>query len=269
MTISSCGFLRGVLLFLGVILSCPVIPQRIEPEDLEYRGAFRLPDGPPNIGWEWNSWASALAFYPEGDSNGPDDGYPGSLFGVGHDHNQYVSEITIPVPVISSEKSVQDLNTAETLQDFQNISGDLFSDMEMPRVGLACLPPQGIQTTAKLYFAWAPHLDEGATNPSHGWCELDLSEPQPQGPWRIGNYWNYVTGDYMFEIPVEWASMHTPGMLLGTGRFRDGGQGALGPSLFAVAPWNEGNPPPSNSTIPAQPLILYDSVYEENPNAMD
>ncbi len=210
-----------------------------------------------------------MAYYPTGDPDGPADGYPGSIFGVGHDHTQYVSEISIPVPVDSTGKDVSDLDTAETLQDFHDIRGGLFGYMEMPRVGLAYLPPQGEQTTGKLYFAWTPHLDEGATNPSHGWCELNLSDPQPDGIWRIGDYWNYVTGDYLFAIPQAWADSYTPGQYLATGRFRDGGQGAEGPSLFAYGPWNEGNPPISGTVLSATPLLLYGDAYEENPPTMN
>ncbi|MBU0702665.1 MAG: hypothetical protein KKC18_02220, partial [Chloroflexi bacterium] len=60
----------------------------IQPADLVYLGAFRLPDTPgtpDNVGWEWSNWASAMTYYPDGDPDGPDDGYPGSIFGVGHD----------------------------------------------------------------------------------------------------------------------------------------------------------------------------------------
>lgn len=262
---------RIVWIILIISLAVPCTARGIQPEDLEYQGAFRLPDSPSapdNVGWAWNGWASALTFFPDGDPDGPDDGTPGSLFGVGHDHTQYVSEISIPVPMISPSKNLEDLNTAETLQAFRDIQGGLFGYMEMPRVGLAYLEPQAGQTTGKLYFAWAPHLDEGGTRASHGWCETDLSDPRPAGPWRIGEYWNYVTGDYIFPVPKEWADAHTPGNRLITGRFRDGGQGAMGPSLFAIAPWNAGNPPASGATIPAIPLLLYGNVYEDNPPSM-
>jgi hypothetical protein len=237
--------------------------QLIQPTDLAYLGAFRLPDvpGDDEHSWKWSNWASAMAYFPQGDPAGPADGYPGSIFGVGHDQTQYISEVSIPIPLISAGKSVDDLNMATTLQDFHDIRGDLFGEMEMPRVGLAYLSPRGEQITGKLYFAWAPHLDEGATNPSHGWAELDLAHPNPAGPWRIGDYWNYITGDYLFAIPQTWADANTPGMYLATGRFRDGGQGAQGPSLFAYGPWNAGNPPSQGSTLPAVPLLLYGDVY--------
>ena len=242
----------------------------IQPSDLTYLGAFRLPDdAPEEIGWAWSNWSSGLAYYPEGDPGGGTDGFPGSLFGVGHDWNQYVSEISIPAPVDSPAKNLDDLNTAVTLQPFADIRGGLFGEMEMPRVGLAYLPPMGEQTSGKLYFAWAPHLDEGATNPSHGWSELTLENPQPAGAWRIGDYVNYVTGDYLFPIPQGWADAYLGGMSLGTGRYRDGGQGAQGPSIFAIAPWQSGNPPPAGATLPAIPLLLYQDVTVENGVTLD
>jgi len=262
-----------ILVLLSVTLTpFPCRAQLIRPDDLVYMGAFRLPDSPgtpENVGWEWSIWTSAAAYYPEGDPDGPDDGFPGSIFAVGHDQTQYVSEVSIPVPVISPDKNLDELNTARTLQSFADIRGGLFDEMEMPRVGLAYLPPQGAQTTGKLYFAWAPHLDEGATNPSHGWCELTLSDPRSAGAWRIGDYWNYVTGDYLFDIPRSWADTYASGRYLATGRFRDGGQGAQGPSLFAVAPWEEGNPPAAGSTLPATPLLLYTAVTDEEQHRVE
>ena len=50
---------------------------------------------------------------------------------------------------------------------------------------------------------------------------------------------------------------------LATGRFRDGGQGSMGPTLFAIGPWNQGNPPSPGTTIPAIPLLQYSSIYSE------
>ncbi|MBN1200942.1 MAG: hypothetical protein JXJ20_03705 [Anaerolineae bacterium] len=273
------------LLFLIAIISLvsmigcpqPTLAQspenRIQPGDLTYLGAFRLPDSPgmpDDVNWTWNGWSSGMAYYPDGDPGGPADGYPGSLFGVGHDWTQYISEITIPAPVISAGKDADDLNTAQTLQPFTNIRDEVFdlgTYWELPRVGLAYLPPHGAQTTGKLYFSWAGH-DPGSsedTGPTHGWSELDLSDPQAAGPWRVGGYVKYVTSDYMFDIPAAWADAYTPGMYLATGRYREGGQGSMGPSLFALGPWNDGNPPPANSTLTAIPLLLYGNVTDGNP----
>ncbi len=241
----------------------------IQPADLSYLGAFRLPaDAPDEIGWKWSG--EALTYYPAGDPAGPDDGFPGSLFGSGHNWNQYVSEVSIPAPLISPGKNPADLNTAVTLQPFQDIRDNVLDwNLEQPRMGLAYLPPQGEQEEGKLYFCWAQHQDEMAANPSHGWAGLDLAHPQTAGLWRVGEYRNYVTSDYLFDIPPEWAAAYTPGLLLATGRYRDGGQGSLGPSLFAIGPWNAGNPPPPGTTLPAVPLLLYGNIYEEGAPAMD
>ena len=241
--------------------STTVVPAGlIQPADLVYQGALRLPDGPSEIGWEWSG--AAMAYYPGGDPSGPADGYPGSLFGTGHNWNQYVSEISIPVPVNSPSKNVNELNTATTLQNFHNIRGSLFDhlDFELPRAGLEYLPKQGNQTTGKLHFCWGQHMQQYEVSPSHGWCELDLSNPQSAGAWYIDGQMNMVTNDYLFAIPQAWADANTPGMYLATGRFQDGGQGARGPSLFAYGPWNEGNPPVPGSTLSAVPLLLYTDV---------
>ena len=237
--------------------------------DRAYEGAFRLPDLPDAAeGYDWRWSGSAMAYYPEGDPGGADDGYPGSLFATGHDWNQWVAEISIPAPVVPAGGDLGALNTATMLQPFHDVRSDLyagrFEAWEIPRAGLAYLPPQGEQRSGKLAFCWGVHLQEGDSGPTHGWCELNLADPQPAGPWRVGDYPNYVTSDYMLPIPTEWADVHTPGMRLATGRFRDGGQGALGPSLIAVGPV----PPVSGSTLVAVPLLLYGSVYEENPPAM-
>ncbi len=246
--------------------SMPIPAALIQPDDLAYVGAFRLPDGPEEIGWAWSG--EALAYYPDGDPGGPADGFPGSLFGTGHNWNQWVSEISIPVPIDSPGKDVNDLNTATTVQDFHNIRGNLFDhlDFEMPRAGLEFLPRQGDQETDKLHFCWGQHLQEEGQVVSHGWSDLDLSAPQLAGAWSLGGYANYSTNDYLFAIPQAWADAYIPGMLLATGRFRDGGWGGQGPSLFAYGPWNEGNPPAPGSRLQAVPLLLYDSSLVETPN---
>ncbi len=240
----------------------------LQPSDLLYIGAFRLPDAPgtpDNVNWEWSNWAGAATCYPDGDPGGANDGYPGSIFGVGHDQTQYVSEISIPVPRKSASKNVNELNTAGVLQDFHDIKGGLFGYIEMPRVGLEYLGPQGAQTSGKLHFSWAQHLDEGNTGPTHGWCELNLANPQSKGVWRIGGRTNYVTADYMFEIPASWANVYTPGYRLATGRYRDGGQDAQGPAVFTYGPWNQGNPPAAGTTLTTKPLLLYDNILDPLP----
>src|SRR3989339_46672 len=153
----------------------------IQPSDLVYQGAFRLPGGSNGTSWLYGGTAST--YYPKGDPSGANDGYPGSLFATGHEWEQQVSEISIPAPVNS--RNVNNLNTATTIQPFSNIRGNMFGSFEMPRVGLSYLSKQGSQTSDKLYFCWGEHLDEGNYGGSHGWSELTLSSPNSKGPWRI------------------------------------------------------------------------------------
>ena len=239
----------------------------IYPENFVYRGAFRLPSDPEGLGWEYGG--GALAYYPNGDPTSTDD-YPGSLFATGHAYHQYVGEIAIPEPVISPTKNVEDLPTATILQDFQDIRGGLydFENFEIPRVGLAYLTAQGEQTSDKLYFAWGQHYEDTLV-PSHGWAEIDLSNPQTAGLWYIGDYRNYSIDDYIFPIDPLWADANTPNMLLVTGRFRDGGWSGQGPSLFAYAPWLDGNPPVPNTHLTTIPLLLYGSTLDASTLMMD
>ncbi|MBI5725947.1 MAG: hypothetical protein HZA50_18450 [Planctomycetes bacterium] len=240
---------------------------RIQPADLVYVGAFRLPDGAEEYAWGWSG--QALAFRADGDPKGDDDGHGGSLFGSGHNHHQWISEITIPKPVVSKNKKPDDLPVAKTLQPFTDIRGNLFAEeMEQPRCGLAILTPQGEQKSAKLYFCFAQHMDEEGASPRHGWCELDMSKPNPAGLWKIGDLRNYLTCDYMCPLPKAWADANTGGCRLATGRFREGGQAGQGPALFAVAPWKEGDPPAKGAALKAVTLLRYSAVTDEQQHNM-
>jgi hypothetical protein len=218
------------------------------PDDLEYLGVFRLPEASGGSNWEYSG--QGLTYYPDGDPDSPDDGFPGSLFGFGHDHHVQVSEISIPVPVIS--KNLDDLNTAVTLQPFADISGGLFNpeEMDLPVADLAYLPPQADGETGKLHFTFGQHFQD--FEPSHGWAELDLSNPRPAGPWVFDGYTNYVSNDYLFDIPPDWTAAYAPGQPLATGRFREGVWGGYGPTLFAYSP------PADDTTVTSiTPLLLY------------
>jgi hypothetical protein len=196
----------------------------ITPDDLVYIGAFRLPEDGGASTWEYSG--QALAFNAAGDAGGTSDGFPGSLFGVGHDHQMQVSEINIPVPVNS--RNLASLNTAETLQSFQDISnGHINENLSLPVVGLEVIGNQ-------LFFCYGQHMQE--FEPSHGISSLDLNKPQTQGPWVLEGISNYTSNDYLFSIPEEWAAAYTPGNTLATGRFREGVWAGLGPALYAINP---------------------------------
>ena len=237
----------------------------VNPADLEYIGAFRLPGGedrPQTFAYGGN----AMTFNADGDSGGAQDGFPGSLFIMGHDRIPYgevpdgnqVAEIAIPVPVIS--RNMEDLNTAEFLQEFANVLAGYFTDMEeIPKVGMQYLNRP--ETGPKIHIAWGQHL-QPPDIASHGWFNPDLSNPDFQGTWFIGNQDLYSVNGYMFDIPAAWADLYTGGRYLATGRMRDGGQGGMGPALFAYRPWQEdGSPPSSGTRLEEVTLLLYENAY--------
>ena len=77
---------------LVLLEASPVVSQTsIQPTDIQYLGAFRLPEGTNGTGWYYGG--NALAYFPDGDPSGPGDGYPGSLFGTGNQAELYVSEV--------------------------------------------------------------------------------------------------------------------------------------------------------------------------------
>jgi len=241
----------------------PYPTELLMPGDLVYRGAFRLPGPSNNSSWEYSG--AGATYYPGGDAASPDDGFPGSIFALGHDWHMYVSEISIPIPIDSPGKNPADLNRAQTLQGFKNVRagvGQLENLQEIVRVGIEYLPKQPGQEQDLLYLCWGAHFQEDQEHvASHMSCNLNLGNSQ--GAWWVGERSLYSVNDYLFEIPESWTATNTPGKRLATGRFRDGGWSGQGPSIFAIGPWNHGDPPEPGTILDEVPLLLYSSSYSE------
>ena len=213
--------------------------QLVQPSDLVYQGAFRLPGEdvrPATFAYGGN----AMTFNPNGDPPGSDDGFPGSLFVTGHDRLAYgelpdgsqVAEISIPVPVISV--NLADLNQAGFLQEFHDVAEGFFRELEeIPRIGMEYLDTPA--TGAKIHLAWGQHMPPDQPVASHAWFDPNLSASNMQGTWFIGHQPTNSVNGYIFEIPASWADEHTGGRYLATGRFRDGGWGD-GTGAFRLPP---------------------------------
>jgi len=228
----------------------------IQPANLEYLGAFRLPYEDGSSSWDYSG--RGLTYCPSGDPAGAADGFPGSLFGVGFDQQNFVSEISIPAPVIS--RNLEELNTAGTLQPFADITLGMFGEGDLPRLGVEYLPPLYGSQEGRLYFVHGQHFQD--ITPSHGSSSLDLADPRPEGPWIFDGYSTYATSDYIFEIPPEW-SAYLPGEPpLASGRFREGVWSGLGPALFAFTPLVEGQIPAANTTLTEITALLLYGVQE-------
>jgi hypothetical protein len=235
----------------------------ISPDDLVYCGAFRLPRG-GKVPACWGYGGSALAYYEGGDPDGPNDGYPGSLFGTGHPYGVMISEVAIPEPVISKTKDLKALNTARTFQPFAKVDKDLTGGDGKPSKlgirGLEYLPAQADEQKGRLYFGKATHFAGRTIRPNHGWCEIDLARHNSAGLWKIGGLTDMRSGSYLFEIPRAWADKHVGGRTLATGRSRWGQGCGDGPHLYAIAPWQDGRdgkPPAPGARLKHATLLDY------------
>jgi hypothetical protein len=241
---------------------------RVAPSDLEYLGAFRLPDGGERpLTFEYGG--NAMTFRPGGDPGGPADGFPGSLFVSGHDRMAYgelpdgsrVAEIDIPAPVVS--RDVEALPAARLLQPLVDVTGGLFAGIdEIPRLGMQYLDRP--ETGPLVHLAWGEHLPPLPDRPTHAWFRPDLSAPDPRGAWFLEGLSPYAVNGYMLEIPEGWASSHASGRVLGTGRYRDGGLAGMGPALYAYRPWLDaaGTPAAAGASLPATTLLQYASTLD-------
>src|SRR5258705_2500978 len=73
----------------------------IDPTAITYLGAFRVPDTDDGSYGTFNYSNAAIAYYPNGDSTGATDGFPGSVFINGHPYASKVAELAIPAPSTS------------------------------------------------------------------------------------------------------------------------------------------------------------------------
>ena len=228
----------------------------VQPGDLTYLGAFRLPGGDdPPLTFAYGG--NAMTYNPDNNT----------LFITGQDRLAYgglpdgdqIAEVSIPTPAIAANPA--DLPQATFVQDFHNPLAGQFTNLEeIPKLGLQYLNHPA--TGPLLHVAWGQHL-QLENEASHGWFSAALATPDFQGSWFIGDQDLYSTTGYLFDIPAEWADAYANGRYLATGRMRDGGQGGMGPTLFAYTPWNpDGSPPADGTHIAETTLLRYANAYE-------
>jgi hypothetical protein len=168
-----------------------------------------------------------------------------------------VAEISIPMPVNS--RDLGDLPQAEFLQSFHNVLQGYFTGVdEIPRIGMAYYNHP--LTGPKIHLAWGQYFSPEPPVASHIWFDPDLSAPNVQGAWFLGDQPQDRVNGYMFAIPAAWADLYTSGRYLGTGRYQAGGWSGMGPALFAYRPWqDDGSPPAPGMHLPETTLLLYQS----------
>ncbi len=91
-----------------------------------------------------------------------------------------------------------------------------------------------------------------------------------QGVWHIGarpsdddEFHNAKTCNYLFQAPESFATQHLGGRWLIAGSPREAGAlgGSQGPTLYALAPWQDGSPPTSGQNLDALALLYYPEIY--------
>ena len=237
--------------------------------DFQYLGAFKVPDIYWKENYKWDYGGYSLGFNPEGDSSGSNDGYLGSLYSASY--NCFVSEISIPVPVNSTDLSK--LNRAETLTPFHDITqGKLFltlGDASIKRLrGLTYLSHQVGQDRGKMYWAFMSDYNVSHINyPGYGYSDMNIDNPNAQGPWNVAGYVSNAIGGYLFDIPKEWADNYLDGKYIAGGFNRNAGTQCHGPGLIATAPYKYTDTnPPVDGQLPSTALIYYNAEHSTYPD---
>jgi hypothetical protein len=165
----------------------------LQPSDLLYQSAFRLPRG--DFGsplWSgFNYGGTALAYNPDRNS----------LYIVGHDWYQLTAEISIPREIINSA-DLDDLATATVLQNFTDaFEGKMDSiGPGTNKVGGQLVDNHRLYLSAYIYYDAA-----GGAPASHFVRPTDLSTGgQVEGAFRVGTLNPGFVAGYMTKGPSEW-----------------------------------------------------------------
>ena len=190
----------------------PFHDQMVTPANFTYLGAFR----PPHVQGMKSDFAfggAAIALNPAGDSASESNGLPGSLFIVGNPSDELVAEISIPRPVISQERRLEDLPQAKVLQPFADLTGGVRNHMtqgssEPFRIGGLHVSGGRIHWTLYKYYNV-----ETVDYPSHATSSLILASPDVRGLWHLGpsdtgrsEWHSYKHAGYIFDIPESFAN---------------------------------------------------------------
>ncbi|UCG15254.1 MAG: hypothetical protein JSV19_08140 [Phycisphaerales bacterium] len=242
----------------GEVPEGAVPAERLQPDDLTYEGAFRLPEA-------FNWGALGLSFYPGGNGGAgsllvtgfelvSDPDHPGEqCYDADWDCYAFFGEVAIPTP--ATEANWEDLPEAGLVTGLTPFDDGLASTVNREFIfvsDLEYVPRQGSQTSDKLYGSINLWYAEGAagtdTFPTIWFANLDGTNAQ--GMFHVGPddslHHGRKMGSYLFSVPEWYADTYLGGRTLITGRARgtplEGFEpvstegGSQGPTLFAFHP---------------------------------
>jgi hypothetical protein len=250
---------------------------RLRKEQIVYEGSIR----PFHLGGGSNETfyygMAGFTFNPNGDPNGSKDGYPGSLFAIGHTYGELVGEFGIPSPKKSN--NFDDLPVGEMLQglgdlaNFSAIRSAIESYTEAAGDGSLTIDTlDGLvyvrgkeRADDRIFWTVNKYYNAGHVNhPSIGMSHPNTGNPQAKGVWRLGpsgdaTFHAKSYSDYLFRIPRDWADQYVGGKFLAAGL--SGGpmnqSYSHGPALYAFAPPNPNDSPSMGASLDAQILLRY------------
>ena len=253
--------------------------ERLQPDDLTYEGAFRLPE-------DFNWGALGLSFYPDGDGGAgsllvtefealSDPAQEGVCWDPTWDCYAYFGEVAIPTP--AEEANWEDLPEAALTSGPTAFDGGLASTVHNEYLfvsDLEYVARQGSQTSDKLYGSinlwYAEGVAGGDSFPTIWFANLDGTGAR--GMFHVGPddefYHGRKMGSYLFSVPEWYADDYLEGRTLVTGRSRgtpvDGAEevtirgGSQGPTLFAFQAWDSDDP---TGDLDALPVLYYHVAF--------
>ncbi len=223
----------------GAAAGSPSSAPLLQPSDLVYVGAFRVPSGdygsPQWTGFNYGG--SAPAYNPA----------KNSLFLVGHNVYQLTAEISIPTPAKSA--NVTALPVASIIQPFADSTSGLIKAYQTPTLIGGQLVYQGRLIGAEYIYYDASHI-QTATHFARPSTSLTAGTAaglySVWDPTRTG----YVSG-FLAAIPPEWQALLGGTVLTGNCCIPIVGRTSVGPAAFAFDPAAYG------TVTPAVPLLYY------------
>jgi hypothetical protein len=210
---------------------------RLQLNDLQYVGAFRVPHRPP----EGEKWRSDFSYGGTGLAYNPRNH---SLFLVGHPHQQLVAEVAIPVPVKS--EAIGELPTGKMLQPFADVREGTKGGN---RVGGLLVDGERLLWTSYVFYD-----ADGSANTSHGISSLDLAHPSARGTYTLKGIRAGVVAGYMCHVPLDWRKQFGVPVLTGQAGIPIVARTSSGPAAIGFDPDKLGKKPAPQITFLYYPL---------------
>lgn len=227
----------------------PSVSGRVTDQDFTYLGAFRLP--------EVFAWGALGMCHDPGGNSGT-----GTLLITGlTTRPAEFGVVSIPQPQCQSDWTQlpeADLISGPRSFDGNLVEAELGATAEYASAsGIEIVAAQGSQQTAKLYGSidcWYCVAEE--TFNTLFMSELDGSHPR--GMYHVGPrdlpFHGNKSGDFLFKVSDAYAARYLGGRNLITGKTRGAFNGSMGPTLFAVRPWDSEEP---SGNLDAVALLWY------------